>query len=1475
VSLLLFSLGLATAPAAAPAAAPAHAPLPGKEIGGFDHPCGTAVDSQGDVYVSSAGESKVRVFNASHSEVGSFEDTHEPCGLAVAADGAVFVSEAATGDIVRYAPNAYPLAGSPTYSATVVDGSGNAKGIAIDPSDGRLFVAEGNHVAIYEANGTFETNVGGGTLTEATGVAAYTSPTGDRYLFVADPAGLAADRVYVFSGKSLATLHLRRELSGPEAGQAFGFGGAGAYVAADPGVGSPTPEKCAEQACTAGHFFVYDDAHEAVDEFDASGEFLDQLTSLEFEDAQPTGLAVDRSGGSNDGILYVTVGSGPGGRLLAFSPLAPPSRPELPPPLSMVLANARAVAVDSVGDIYVAADTQIHIFDPSGKALTTIEDTERPNDLAVDSTGKLYVLDRGPQGLLGKESVTYYTPDAYPPTETTKYSRHEPIATLGSFPDGHGAMESIGLNPANDHLFVAKREAGRIIEFGSAAEGSPLLESEFGAGIIGAVPEEVDIYGRSGNVYVAEGGGTIRILNPTGTEAIARIDGSGGPRGPLAPNPTLAVDQANGHVVAFESSNGAAREYDAAGAFVAEFGKFTEGLIRPYRIALDNSNGANRGNVYVAFDDSAKETFDVTAFGPLVYGERPVVATGPATGLGEGEATLTGSVDPRGFEVTGCRFLYTTEADFRANGFGGVDAKEAQCEPGPAQIGQGASPVPVAAQIGGLDPGARYDYVLLAENGFGLTESPVRLFGPPAATILPAQPVIYGEAILRGVVDPSGIATEYHFEYGTTEAYGSSTPVELLAAPAETLLGEGESAVQAPIEGLQEGTVYHYRLVASNEAGSVTTVDSTFTTLARRPQQVCPNAEFRKGASAGLPDCRAYELVTPADTRGSTPFAAGVKSGQGQFSDWLVAPSGANAGRSAFFFINGTGLPGFEGNGRLDGYKATRGAEAHPASGWGSDLAGPTYAQAGGTQPRQHGVAADQQFSFWAVEPGEGLPGALAAGTYLRTPSGFEPIGAGTHQDLKAEGDFVSAGGTHVIFDSTERVEDAAPPQGIRAIYDRAAGEGTAHLVSVDPNGAAFGEDATYVGATEDGTTVLFDVGGALYARRAGQTYEVAASPNVFAGVSTDGTRVFFAGGSSGEAPNDLFACDIGSGPCAGSGSGAHAPTLIAPSSIFVNVSADGSRVYFTSEEVLDHPADEGELGQHNLYSWDGSAVTFVAALSSQDLVNFANSKEPINLARWTAAVGSGLVSGRALSPTRSSPNGAVLAFQSHAQLTSFDNDGKGEIYRYDADAPSGKRIVCVSCDPGGGAPTGDALLQSTRDITGTAPAEVHTMIPNLTENGGEIVFESADSLLPEDVNGVRDVYEWQAQGVDGCTPEEGCLALISTGKSAGPSFLYGMTPNGSDVFLSTSEKLVGRDIVGSPSIYDARVGGGIPEPGAPTVCEGDGCQGAGSAPPNLPSPSSNASGEGNVRPRAHHHHRRKHRHRRRHRRHGQRGIGR
>ncbi len=1504
-------------------AGPIHSRTADLDVSGLNHACGAAVDKNGDLYAASAGEGKVKVFDAADhtTPIAEIANANTPCALAVTTTGNLYVSESATGNVVRYKPTTFPLTGAPVYGAAEpIHTDGDAEGIAVDRFDNRLYVAAGDRIAVYKADGSLEkADVLEGQISEATGVAAYTSPrfgvSGNQRLNLA-VAENAGDELRIYNGPASATgLKLRKTIIGVDhdedpgtAEQEFSFGAAGAYLAADPGNENSADGKCiqvqvngVDQACTQGHFFLHDAGNEAIYEFDATGEFFLALTNPALEDAEPTQVAVERSGGPNDGTVYVGSGSGAGAELLAFAPVLKPSRTALPA-LSKALTGARAVATDCEGNVYVAAQSLVRVYSPAGSEMTSFEVPSATLDLAVDCSGNVYRVNS-----TGTE-MTYYSPSSNPPTGSTTYTRHEPVLVTAT------GLVGVAVNPANDHVFVIGGSAftSVIKEFAPPSESSK-AEGECGAGLeLTNSRQDIDVYGKNGYVYVSAnvGAALVYVVKcgkvPAEAELIREAKDSGGcPSGKtVGINPRIAIDQSNGHFIQWgvSQTGETVREHDALGACLAEFGK-TSSNVAGARVAIDNSCAINglteqttptcaatypsNGNAYLAFDSSNEVTqpFDLNAFGPLEYGQPPQAVTETADGFGPDGATLNGTVNPEEFELEECVFQYLTETQYQSNGKTFAGALSQTCEETPAEIGTGDTPVPVHADITGIEPETtRYRYRLLAKNPFGEDDGGTLLFGPPLLTTQSALPVGYDEATMRAKIDPSGLLTTYHFQYLTEEQYQSngetfegalSTPVGKIPP------GDGEVAIEAPVTGLAQGTAYRFRILVENEAKLVEGPPQAFETLVRPPSQDCANSEYRTGLSAFLPDCRAYELVTPAQTL-ADPSAFSSTAGFRFFNSWFVAPRGAGAGESVAYRVLVA---------REDGlfHRAQRGPGAHPEGGWESEMHGLTFVQGGGEEGEQGGVSADQ--SYWLHEVlAHETPTELSfpLGTYLRVPSGqassqcspepeatfalsdprneFELVGCGDlGTDSQADGRYISAGGTHVIFTSEEHLDEKTPPAETEteAIYDREAGSAATEVISLKPdNKTPFGpgEEPHYIAATEDGEAIVFSAAGTLYLRRSDKT-TVVAEGSTYAGISTDGKRVFFIDATY--APTvinpmvaaGLFACDVEGGNCAGSEQ-EQEPLEIASNSVFVNVSANGSHAFFTSEDALpglepNENGEEAEDGEPNLYAWDGTDIQFVALLHPQDLVSFKDISE--DLLQWTNAIpgqratdGSFYEAGRASSPTRSTPDGEVLVFQSHAKLTAYDNGGKGEIYRYVPASAPGPQLTCLSCSPSGAphASPVDALLQT---ITGEATAP-DTLIPNVTDDGSTVFFESRDALLPEDANTGVDVYEWKAQGTTGpggdtCGRPAGCLALLSTGQGEESSFLFGMSADGEDVFFVTREELVGGDVSGSFSIYDARTLGGIPAPPVKQECEADACQGQGSIPPALPVPASTGPG--------------------------------
>jgi hypothetical protein len=185
---------------------------------------------------------------------------------------------------------------------------------------------------------------------------------------------------------------------------------------------------------------------------------------------------------------------------------------------------------------------------------------------------------------------------------------------------------------------------------------------------------------------------------------------------------------------------------------------------------------------------------------------------------------VSGTVDPEGTEVATCEFEYGLTTAYGSS---------APCSPGPPF---GAGQVAVSAELvfPRLHDGEAI-YYRLRTTGSGYGEEVgegggfVRPAPPTVAGILPASGVTQFAATLNGKLETGEEAANYHFEYGTTTAYGQIAPVPDSYTP----ITEEPLTISQPIVGLQAGTTYHYRLVASSPGGTnVTSAEGTFTTAA-------------------------------------------------------------------------------------------------------------------------------------------------------------------------------------------------------------------------------------------------------------------------------------------------------------------------------------------------------------------------------------------------------------------------------------------------------------------------------------------------------------------------------------------------------------------------------------------------------------------------------------------------------------------
>jgi hypothetical protein len=741
-----------------------------------------------------------------------------------------------------------------------------------------------------------------------------------------------------------------------------------------------------------------------------------------------------------------------------------------------------------------------------------------------------------------------------------------------------------------------------------------------------------------------------------------------------------------------------------------------------------------------------------------------------------------------------------------------IAASFVQCTFG-AQIGVDNGPTSPNGKLSEEAGEGRFLYVPSNRSGIGHSYAFfISTVGSPEVSSAAAGNVTESEVELRAQIDPNNLPTAYSFEYKIEGA-------ENWVPAGEGTLPTGNSGVEvsAPVTGLSPGTSYLFRVIASNDEGSDEAEGrfTTFPTVDTEPAP-CANSLLRVGPSALLPDCRAYELVTPADTNGRAPV--GMPYLSGSFTTRQVSP----AGDKVPFWIESGSLPGFDalGSEQGDPYLTTR-----TDAGWSTAYTGPYHGEATGVVP--NGVSPDMGYSFYAAT---GLGSAvLSTNTgYIRYPDGHsELLGQGSLEAVEPEavGEWISEGGGHIVFSSGGRnakavqIEPDAAPDGTAALYDRTP-DGITHVVSLKPGDAPFGagEKAVFRGASLDGAGVAFEVGGTLYLRYDNkETFTVGTSVK-FAGIAKDGSRVFYVQGGN------LKAFDLEAGIIDFTTTGDAIPAT---------VSIDGTTAYFVSETViagsgLNPEGDSPQSGAQNLYRSTEGQVDFVATVTERDVEGATTGRETDGLGLWVPAVSGGRGE-LGLIPARSTPDGSAFLFKSRAALTDYDPAGKAEIYRY---APG--ELTCLSCNPTGAAPTSDATLQS-EFRNGVLFLSQLSWPENLSADGRRAFFETEEGLVAADSDGLRDVYEWEDQGVGSCARPDGCVYLISSPQSRREEFLWAASPSGEDVFFLSSDLLVGSDADEALSIYDARVDGGFAEP-VEGECEGEGCRPSQQPPPPQPS---------------------------------------
>ncbi len=891
----------------------------------------------------------------------------------------------------------------------------------------------------------------------------------------------------------------------------------------------------------------------------------------------------------------------------------------------------------------------------------------------------------------------------------------------------------------------------------------------------------------------------------------------------------FTVDSAGNFYAASATETGAVRKYDSAGNLLNTFNPsfniagltvdatdnvFVADLVDgAWTIVGYNPSGAK---IQVISPDSisspVKDIYYQLASGDLFAVENngllqidfpppgPVIVASSvkADPISNVRATLKVTFNPQGKAST-ARFQYVDKASFDQavsegkDGFEGPDTQTTpETLPSPAGFDNqstsatNACAVPTDASC--LKPETTYYFRAIVKNVEGETfGDKVEFTTQPAHEIKATwiSEVGTDTARLNVEVNPLGIQANGYFQYIAEgpdyQANGFANATSIPNPAQELNFGSGEAPVAkaTQIFSLQPGTIYHYRFVVTDLFfAPVLSAPDTFATLAppAPADSQCSNQPFRTGPSAALPDCRAYEMVTPLDKNNGDVLTRINFNGLPTNLDQSSVNGDGFAFTSYRAFADPQSAP------YTNQYLANRTERGQPGEGWSSENVAPPrdgHFRNGELENEFQAFSPDLSRS-WILQEGEPTLDPCAAtgfnGLYRReSASGaYQALSCATPGRPVAQSNIympefqgASADGSEALIRIDDKLtEDASSAtNGSRPIYQvyLSTGAGQLRLVSVLPDGQASGVDST--GGTglgdgqavanhnrfnsltnaisADGTRVFWSTGydegaihsGPLYLRlnadrvpssikegKCNQPTRACTIP-VSGTVTPTPEHVFFQAANP-QGTKALFT--VTAGPLAGNlyrfDSEAKPPAseLIAEGVMenILGASEDLSRVYFASTKASAQAQSEGAVsGKPNVYLDDEGTTSFVAILSSPG----GSYQYPDTTSRFGTPTNKAPI----LRTARVSPDGQSLAFMSNSRelaesTAGYDNRDLAndqpdlEVYLYDAEANSGAGALrCVSCNPSGSRPRGRELVNGLDSSVGPFGAATIPLFQN------------------------------------------------------------------------------------------------------------------------------------------------------------------
>ncbi len=682
-------------------------------------------------------------------------------------------------------------------------------------------------------------------------------------------------------------------------------------------------------------------------------------------------LAVDNTGLSSAGNFYYS--SANRGKIFGFDSSGNPLGGNFPVSVPNPGAEFDGLAVDPAGHLWVS-DTKAKVIReyssagvPEGVSISTA-DVGQAYELAFDSNGDLYI---NAGASVGNESIR----NAYKYTAASGYTSHVKVSESD-------AVLGLAVDTGAHQAYLSQSNSG----FGLGSVTSPVdvsdsagtLLYQFGAEIDFAVYWSLAIDQSTDSVFVWDEGafeGTqggissgihrqIVVFGGYGIEPVFGFDAPTGVSGTQATlNASVNSEGATPSECKFEygPSKSYGQSVPCSGSIPAD--------TSPHAVSAALSNlgpqslyhyriSVKRGPATLRSDDatfSTVETFSTKAAAPV----------------GDTSATVNGTVNLEGVPLSECKFEYGPTPLYGAS---------KPCTPVAGSIPADFADHAVSAGLSGLMPQGAYHFRLVVTNANGTfagKDEVFTAFGPPLVTEEEAAPVGETDATLLARVNPGGLATGYHFEWGADSSYGNRVPAE-----GEISAGSGSSAVAAStdLSGLSGDSTYHFRVVATNSSGTTNGPDQLFSTF--RPNSSCPNAAIRAAqvstafpeGTIHLPNCMALEMVSPQKKFNQ-------RSGSPQFS-----PSGEQAQFDGEGGLVDTPSLSFPSN----PYVATRGP-----SGWTAHFVMPPAEISAGFNDAGRPCAYTPDFSHWATYGSTDLQTQLGTTVGLQGTLGGSPTPIG------------------------------------------------------------------------------------------------------------------------------------------------------------------------------------------------------------------------------------------------------------------------------------------------------------------------------------------------------------------------------------------------------------------------------------------------------------------------------------------------